>query len=311
MLLVVGICAALAAALAGAALPRRLRSVRHTTHHSSRHPRRRGHVRYYLALGDSLAQGLQPLADGRSVETDQGYASDLYAYYRRQIPGLKLVDFGCPGDSTASMLTGVGNDAAAARFHCDRQHGSQLAAAEWFLHAHKGRVVLVTIDIGANDVDGCANSPLNVVACVAAGEQTITKNTPRILAGIKKAAGKGTAFAAMDLYDPILSYELLPSTSPMYPLGQGSLLLAESVNTIIEQSNAAGGFKTADVQDAFDTYDMTPTAWGGMTVPKNLAEVCMLTWACTTPPQGPNIHANQIGYEVIASAFETVLGTLG
>jgi lysophospholipase L1-like esterase len=311
MLIVVGACAWWAPALAGTAQARSLRTVHHTAHHAKRHLRSRGHVRYYLALGDSLSQGVQALANGDSVETNQGYANDLYAYYRRQIPGLKLVDFGCPGDTTASMLTGVGNDAAATVFHCDRQHGSQLAAAEQFLHAHKGRVALVTIDIGANDVDGCVDSPLGVAACVGAGEQTITRNLPKILAGIKKAAGKRTALAAMDLYDPVLSYALLPTSSPLYPLGQGSLLLAKGVNTIIDQATAAGGFKTADVQDAFDTYDLTPTTWNGMTVAKNVAEVCTLTYACTAPPQGPNIHANQMGYEVIASAFEAALGTLG
>ena len=42
---------------------------------------------YYLALGDSLSQGVQPATPplpprvplGQSVETDQGYADDLYA----------------------------------------------------------------------------------------------------------------------------------------------------------------------------------------------------------------------------------------
>ncbi|HME64963.1 MAG TPA: SGNH/GDSL hydrolase family protein, partial [Streptosporangiaceae bacterium] len=44
----------------------------------------RSHVKtvpatYYLALGDSLSQGVQPDAAGTSVETRQGYPDQLYA----------------------------------------------------------------------------------------------------------------------------------------------------------------------------------------------------------------------------------------
>jgi hypothetical protein len=54
--------------------------------------------------------------------------------------------------------------------------------------------------------------------------------------------------------------------------------------------------------------DMVP--YNGTLVPKNVAEVCTLSWACTAPPQGPNIHANAAGYGVIAGAFADVLGKL-
>ncbi len=59
-------------------------------------------------------------------------------------------------DTTTSLLTGHGNDKDARALHCNRTGGSQLAAAVRFLKAHHaaGEVPLVTIDIGANDVDG-------------------------------------------------------------------------------------------------------------------------------------------------------------
>jgi lysophospholipase L1-like esterase len=306
ILAVVGLLAGPAPAPAGAAPAHITRS--HARARTGRRPSK--HVRYYLALGDSLSQGVQPLANGQSVETKQGYANDLYADYRKQIPGLKLVDLGCPGDTTTSMLTGVGNGAAATLYHCDRAHGSQVAAAEAFLKAHRGEVALVTLDIGANDVDGCVSDPAGVASCVAAGEASIAQNTPQILRGIKRAAGKGTALAAMNLYDPVLAYALQPS-SPLYSLGEASVLLAKGVNTEIANADSAAGIKTADVQDAFDTFDLTPTPFGSGTADKNVVEVCTLTWACTPPPQGPNIHANAMGYTVIAAAFEGVLGRLG
>ena len=67
-------------------------------------------TRYYLALGDSLSVGFQPAASGAGRETPDGYTNQLYAIARKRIPNLKLVDLGCPGESTTSMLTGKGND---------------------------------------------------------------------------------------------------------------------------------------------------------------------------------------------------------
>src|SRR5215468_6050885 len=48
-------------------------------------------VSYYLALGDSLAVGVQPDAAGTSVETRSGYPDQLYATLRRSHPGLRRV----------------------------------------------------------------------------------------------------------------------------------------------------------------------------------------------------------------------------
>ncbi len=270
-------------------------------------------VRYYLALGDSLSQGVQPNAKGVSVETNQGYPNQLYTILRKQIPTLKLVKLGCPGDTTTSLLTGKGNATDARLAKCDRKGGSQEAAAKAFLKSHhaKGEVALVTVDIGANDVDGCVDPGVNLGTCVAAGEKAIKLNTPKILSGIRKAAPKGTALAAMNVYDPILADSLLSPYSASYGLGAASVGLALAVNADIQSANKAAGFKTADVADAFDTYDTAPlVAYNGKLVPKDVAEVCILSWACTPPPVGPNIHANAKGYGVIAAAFESVLGKL-
>src|SRR5258708_15522687 len=43
-------------------------------------------ISYYLSLGDSLSQGVQPDSAGSSVETRQGYADLLHAQLRRGAP---------------------------------------------------------------------------------------------------------------------------------------------------------------------------------------------------------------------------------
>lgn len=267
--------------------------------------------RYYLSLGDSLSQGIQPNASGVIFETNEGYADQLYRRIRGGFPNLRLVKLGCPGDTTTSMLTGKGNAVAAKLFRCNRTGGSQLIAAQRFLKAHhkRGEVVLVTLDIGANDVDGCTAPGVNVGTCVAAGHKAIKTNTPKILSGIRKSATKGTKLAAMTLYDPVLGgyFSANPATQA---LAKASVGLLKSINATIASANKAGGFLTADVAGAFASYSTATVPANGTTIPLNVARVCAWTWACTTPPTGPNIHANLNGYSVIASAFQRVIGRL-
>jgi lysophospholipase L1-like esterase len=268
--------------------------------------------RYYLALGDSLSTGFQPTANGGAANTTQGYVNDLYAYEQKYVPGLTLVQMGCPGDTTTSLLTGKGNAALSKAFKCDRQGGSQLAAAVAFLKAHRsrGEVPLVTIDIGANDIDGCA-SAANVGTCITAGLTTINTNLPKILSALRKAAPAGTRFATMNLYDPVLSNYLLPTTDPLQALGLGSVPLLQQVNTTLATDASAANFKLADVADAFDSYNTTTmVTWNGVQVPQDVALLCAWTWNCSPPPVGPNIHANALGYAVIAQAFEKIIGKL-
>jgi len=268
---------------------------------------------YYLALGDSLSQGVQPTPSGASVETDQGYANDLLAFERARIPTLKLVDLGCPGDTTGSMLTGQGNSTDARLAHCNRNGGSRLKAAELFLKAHhnRGEVPLITVDIGANDVDGCATVPASQIgSCVTSGVASITHDLPLILKALRKAAPAGTTFAAMTLYDPVLG-SFFSADATQRALAAASVPLVQQVNTNLTSTDAASGFKTADVAGAFDTYDTTDmVSFDDQMIPVDVARVCSWTWACTPPPSGPNIHANVNGYAVIAGAFEKVVGRL-
>lgn len=287
-------CAAIATALPGAAAAKA----------ASPH--------YYLALGDSLSQGMQPNAAGVTRNTNQGYANDLLAIERHRVPNLQLVQLGCGGETTTSMLTGQGNATNARTLHCDRAGGSQEAAAERFLrtHHHPGEVPLVTVDIGANDVDGCGTVPASQVgSCVTTGLAKINQNLPKILAGLKKAAPKGTTFAAMNLYDPFLAYYFAPAGSSTSALEPESIVLAKILNGDLAAADAKAGFLTADVADAFGTYDSSHMVTrGAQQIPLDVSRLCSWTWMCTKPPRGPNIHANKTGYHVIAKAFAAVIG---
>jgi lysophospholipase L1-like esterase len=268
-------------------------------------------VRYYLALGDSLAQGMQPDASGLLRNTGQGYADQLLAIERRQIPGLRLVKLGCGGETTTSMVTGRGNPDAVL-LGCDRAGGSQLTAAERFLRAHArpGEVAAVTLDIGANDVVGCASGASFSVSCVTRGVERIRAHLPVIMRRLHRAAGGRVPMASMTVYDPFLQLYLAPASR------EESLDInayARNFNSALERLYREGRFRVAHVDAAFSTYDTSSTtvlAGQPQPVPVAVAEVCRLTWMCAPAPVGPDIHANQSGYGVIARAFAAALGPL-
>jgi lysophospholipase L1-like esterase len=266
-------------------------------------------ARYYIALGDSLSTGYQPTLLGEGIETHTGYVDDIYSQERRAAPGLELVDFGCPGDTTTSLLSGVGNYPLARRLHCNRSDGSQLNAVLAFLRAHHqaGAVPLITIDIGINDLNRCSALP-EPAACLLAGETGIATNLARILRALRAAAPSGTTFAAMTLYDTYLGKG--PADGATAANAAAFLEAYREANATITADDASAGFRTANVAGAFDTYDTAPIAWHGSQVPADVARACELTWSCSPPPIKHNIHPDDHGYRVIAREFELAVGRL-
>jgi lysophospholipase L1-like esterase len=255
---------------------------------------------YYLALGDSLSQGVQPDATGTSVRTEQGYPDQLYAMLRPSQPSLQLVKLGCPNETTATMVQGG---------ICRYPEGSQLAAAVAFLSAHRGQVYLVTIDIGANDPEDCGLSGLSsITTCIGTDLPHAISNLDTILARLRAAAGPGVRIVGMSYYLPALA-EWRQGI-----VGQGIAWLSEQLavvyNDVLQRAYASSGIPVANVFGAFHTSDFGHRAAvpGLGTVPRNVALICQWTWECASPPRGPNQHANQAGYGVIARAFLSAAG---
>jgi lysophospholipase L1-like esterase len=250
---------------------------------------------YYLALGDSLSRGVQPDARGSSVESAQGYPNRVYARLRAAHPGLRLALLGCPGETTVTMTRGG---------ICRYQGGSQLAAAAAFLRARRGHVLLVTLDIGANDITTCESqlSLQNIAGC-ARDVNAAAANLTAILARVRAAAGSGVPVVGMNYYLPALSVWRTGLLGQLTARAAQKLLAA--ANGKLDRAYTQAGDAYADVFAAFDTGDFgdTTTVAGLGPLPRNVARVCQWTWACTPGPRGPNEHANAAGYQVIADAF--------
>jgi hypothetical protein len=147
---------------------------------------------YYLSVGNSLAQGFQPIGgphtNSAAAGYNQGYADQLF---KLASDGggehLRLVKLGCGGESTATMITDS---------RCQYGTGSQLGDAVEFLDQHPGEIAFITIDIGANDIFlDCEGDP----ACFI---PQISTNLPHILNTLREHAGPGVPIVGMKLLRP-------------------------------------------------------------------------------------------------------------
>jgi lysophospholipase L1-like esterase len=241
---------------------------------------------YYVSVGDSLAQGYQPISGppDSALGVDgyqQGYANQLFRAVRSGYEQLQLVKLGCGGETTQSMVDGAP--------WCGFPAGSQLAQAEQALRAHRGAIAFVTLDIGANDFLGDPD-PEHAAA-------TILTYLPQILGRLRAAAGPGVPIIGMTYYHVGLP-EVWFATHDISALVAYSAQV-DGLNSLLEGIYAAAGDPVAEVDDAFQAHDTTLV--GG--TPLNVLRECQWTWVCASPPLGPDIHANTDGYGVIAEAF--------
>lgn len=253
---------------------------------------------YYLTLGDSLSVGYQP---GQG-DTTQGYTNQLLPTLQHKVPGIQLMELGCAGETTGSMINGGCGDTdinpTTGRPHNDYLTGSQLGDAEQFLRQHAGHVKYITLDIGANDVDGCAPGGSIDAKCVAQGTATIVADLKTILGGLRDAGSSQAIKIGVGYYDPFLQYWLTGTTGQAVATASVSLL--SGVDGSMATEYAAYGWRNADIFDAFQSANFLLLGhWQGKLVPINVMRICTWTYMCTVQ----NIHANPTGYGVMATAI--------
>ena len=254
---------------------------------------------WYLALGDSLSVGVQPDAANVNHPTAFGYADQLHQVLKATTTNLELKKLGCAvTETTTDMLRGPSD--------CRNQYRLrvQLADAVAFLLTHRGAVKLVTIDIGANNLEICGNLETGIdPACVQEAFSDVGGDLPKILKALRLAAGPNVPIIGMNYYNPFLAAWLAGETE----LAQQSSEIVDAFNGLLASIYQVFGMPVADVATAFDTanFELVPAPSPPFPpmVPQNVLNVCGLTYMCALG----NIHANTEGYGLITQAFLEVL----
>jgi lysophospholipase L1-like esterase len=250
---------------------------------------------YYVSLGDSYSVGYQP---GRG-------STPGYTVVVAKATGLTLVNFGCGGATTTSLVASVGcpdvlpHTAGGVTYPTTTQE----AAAVAFLTAHRGQIGLITVSIGGNDVTACA-SQANPISCVATAVTGIRTNVTNLATTLRTAAGPGVPIIGLTYPDVILGsyvYPKHPASASALSLAKLSVVAFKSlINPALAKAYGSANGTLVDVTKATGAYvPLTRTvhsrAYG--TIPAAVASVCTLSWFCA---QG-NIHATTRGYTLIGT----------
>jgi lysophospholipase L1-like esterase len=277
---------------------------------------------YYLSLGDSYSVGYQPNTDGVGGVATAGYTSVVAKKQKMQ-----LENFGCGGATTLSILQAPGCITAgygpvAATDAVDYEGTTQVAAAVGFIGdaANYGKVGLITVSIGGNDVTSCvsAGSIGAILTCVNAADASITTNVTSLVSQLSTALnanGDTTArIVGLTYPDVILGSYVNPGGSSAQTLASASVYAFDHlINPTLEAaytSASDGSFINVTqapykLATAGDDTPLTTTVklkpYG--VVPVAVWEVCKLTYYCTLN----NIHANTKGYDFIGKFIVTSL----
>jgi lysophospholipase L1-like esterase len=236
---------------------------------------------YLLALGDSLTFGFQQMKfqvnpDPSNFTT--GFVDDFARRLTATGPGwgTRVVNFGCPGETTSSFLAGPCAYHANFGFALhDTFEGSQIDAVETFLATHPGQVGPILISLGANDT-------LTAVEACGLDAECISALLPDILAVL--VANYGESLARLRAAAPEAEIIVLALYNPFAVLNPTTNLLAAVLNQAIQAVATANRARVANPFVAFNLAQPQPQT------------LCSLTLFC-----GPgDIHPSDDGYVVIA-----------
>ncbi len=227
---------------------------------------------FYVSIGDSYA------ADIRSRP---GPTGRLRRQGRR--PGgrrntFSLRNFGCGGATTTSMMTTIGCPDAIASPGAVSYPKKTSWRRPWHSSPRTtGRIGLITVSIGGNDLDGTADN----VAPIAA-------NIAKISARLRAAAGKTVPIIGLTYPDVVLA-EWLSGTTGVATAQESITAFQDIINpdwkaayassraTFVDITAAFGAYVPLSQTVNYSTYGQTPYA---------VVEICTLTGACSAM----NIH---------------------
>ena len=272
----------------------------------------------YLALGDSLAYGYhaaqfqEELKSKGFVEAanfNDGYVDDFGAALKVFEPKLQIINDGCPGETTETMIhgSGVGPEYCAGgptgtpfpkAFLHHSYPGTQLADA--LAIAKEPSVKTITLDIGANDIlqflGATCGFPATFTCTPAQIEAEIghvTANVGSILAQLRAAAPKAKI---------VFVSQYNPYPTVLSPEGTGDATV-EGLNAAIKAVAATDGVGFANTARVINFSGTHGGPEAG-----DIPTVCAFTAMCpggTFNPASPSadIHPTKAGYAAMAAVL--------
>ncbi len=268
----------------------------------------------YLALGDSYAYGYHAAQFNEELKAkgfvepatfNDGYVDDFGAALKLANPNLQVINDGCPGETTDTMIKGSGvplppgfcaGGPTGKLFPYPFLHhpyttgltGSQLSDALAILAANPGTSP-ITLDIGGNDLlQACGLPKTCTETQIAALFGHVAANVGSILGQLRAAA----PHAQIVLLGYFNAY---PTALP--PPGGDKTIAA--FNAVL----AGVAAKVSGVSFANPLPFFNPSVITGGPETRDIPTICAFTGMCpegTFNPLTGDLHPNKLGYAVLA-----------
>ena len=244
----------------------------------------------YLALGNSVAFGFNPLLDKSNANNFIGYPTPVAAALKES-----LTNPSCPGETSSHFISLTGSDNGCG-FYSNHfplhvaYNTTQLVFADGFLQSHP-KTLVVSIDIGANDlfvlVNGCGGN----VGCIQLGLPgmlaTLSANLDTIYGHIRNLDRYNHKLVALTYYS--LNY-----SDPV-----GTSVISQVNQVVANRTLAWKGI----VASGFDAFAAASTAFGGDTCAAGLRIVVV------SSPLTCDIHPSPAGRDLLAQTIVNALRT--
>lgn len=251
---------------------------------------------WYVAVGDSYSRGSQP---GRSMG-DEGFVYQLPAMARARGYDLQVANFACGGATSAALLTKAGCDGRKTQVQGEQPYAdeTQLDAATRFIAANRGRIGLITVSVGLNDLRSCLKAP-ELLGCTGDAATAMRGNVAATARALRDAAGPKVPIVGVGYPNVYLGSWLRPGGGRGHERARGMQAAFRSqVNPALRAAYRAGQGSFADATQASGGYgpmeSRTPSPLGA--VPAPVASICRLSWFCSEA----DIHLNRAGYRLVA-----------
>jgi hypothetical protein len=245
----------------------------------------------YLALGDSVAFGFNPTLNFSNADNFIGYPTPVAAALKET-----LTNAACPGETSSHFIDINGSDNGCGGYrsqyplHVSYSSASetQLEFTDEFLQSNP-KTLVVSINIGANDLFVLQNNCRGNISCILAGLpamlKTLSANLDTIYGHIRNLDGYNHKLVALTYYS--LNYS--------DPLGTGVI---SQVNQVVAARTLAW---KGIVADGFGAFAAASTGFGGDTCAAGLRIVL------SSSPLTCDIHPSPAGRDLLAQAIVNAL----
>ena len=276
----------------------------------------RGIGNTYLALGDSLAYGyhqaqfneeLKAKGYVEAAKFNDGYVDDFGSALRLFNRRLQIVNDGCPGETTETMIHGSG--AAGPEYCAGGPTGTPFPKA--FLHhsypgtqledavaiAGQPGVGTITLDIGANDLLQFLGSTCGFPATFTCSQGQIEAEIGHVVGNVGYILGQLRAAAPKAKIVFVSQYNPYPTV--LQPEGTGDATV-EALNSALKSVAANYGVSFANTARVINF-----SGTHGGPEAKDIRTVCAFTAMCPGGQFNPSspeadIHPTKLGYAVMA-----------